>query len=126
MSTNLKSLPEGLSNTKCENCTPPVRLPIPYVPPPDLHEKREMEQIKIKLPNGTKFQMSTYGTGNNEEYLVHVIAVMHLIKQKGTAAESKEAFAALVEVRKEMSPLFNIPDNKTTSKKQEQKTSLTS
>jgi hypothetical protein len=59
----------------------PVRLPIPYVPPPDLHKKQETEQIKIELPNGTKFQMPNYGTGNNEEYLVHVIAVMHLIEQ---------------------------------------------
>jgi hypothetical protein len=43
--------------------------------------------------------MFTYRTRNKKEYLVHVIAVMRLIKQKGTAAEVKEAFAALVEVR---------------------------
>ncbi len=55
---------------------PPVRPPIPYVPPTDLHEKQETEQIKVELPDGTKFQMPTYGSGNNEEYLVHVIAVL--------------------------------------------------
>jgi hypothetical protein len=43
--------------------------------------------------------MPTYGSGNNEEYLVHVIAVLRLIEQKRTAAEVKEAFAALVKVR---------------------------
>ncbi len=37
--------------------------------------------------------MPTYGTGNNEEYLVHVITILHLVKQKGTAAKVKEAFA---------------------------------
>ncbi len=66
MSMNLKSPPEGLKNTKCEKGTPPVRLPIPYVPPTDLHEKREMEQIKVALPDRTKFQMPTYGSGNNK------------------------------------------------------------
>jgi hypothetical protein len=41
MSSNLKSLPEGLKNTECVKGMPPVRLPIPYVPPTDLLEKRE-------------------------------------------------------------------------------------
>jgi hypothetical protein len=37
MSSNLKSPPEGLKNVECEKSTPPVRPPIPYVPPTDLH-----------------------------------------------------------------------------------------
>jgi hypothetical protein len=98
MSSNLKSLPEGLKNAKCEMGMPLVRPPIPYVPLTDLLEKREMEQIKVKLPDGTKFQMPTYGSGNNKEYLVHVIAVLRLVKQKGTAAKVKESFAALVQL----------------------------
>jgi hypothetical protein len=116
MSTNPKSLPEDLQNAKCEKGTPPVRPPILYVPPSDLHEKRETEQIKVKLPNGTKFQMPMYGNGNNEEYLVHVITILHLVKQKGTAAEVKEAFTAFIAVRKEMSLLLDIPEDKTANK----------
>ncbi len=54
----------------------PIRPPIPDVPPTDLHKKRETEQIKVELPNGTKFQMPTYGSGNNKKYLVHVIAIL--------------------------------------------------
>ncbi len=81
---------------ECEKGTPPVRPPISYVPPTNLHEKRETKQIKVELPDGTKFQMPTYGSGNNKEYLVHVITVLQLIEHKGTAAEVKEAFAALV------------------------------
>jgi hypothetical protein len=77
-----------------------------------------MKQIKVKLPNGTKFQMSSYGSGNNKEYLVHVNAVLRLVEQKGTAAKVKEAFAALVKVRKEMSPFFNFPENITVAKKE--------
>jgi hypothetical protein len=54
MSTNFKFLPEGLQNTECKKGTPPVRLPIPYVPPSDLHKKWETEKIKVKLPNVDK------------------------------------------------------------------------
>jgi hypothetical protein len=124
MSSNLKSPPEGLKNTECEKGTPPVRLPIPYVPPTDLLKKRKMEQIKVKLPDGTKFQMPTYGSGNNKEYLVHVIAVLGLVEQKGTAAEVKEAFLALVAKRKEMSPFFSFPEDETVAKKEARKKKL--
>jgi hypothetical protein len=125
MSSNLKSPPEGLKNAKCKKSTPPVRPPIPYVPLTDLHEKQETKQIKVKLPDGTKFQMPTYGSGNKEEYLVHVITVLQLVKQKGTAAKVKEAFAALVKVRKEMSPFFNFPEDKSATKKEARKKKLT-
>ncbi len=124
MSSSFKSLPEGLKNAKCKKGMPPIRPPIPYVPPTDLHEKQETEQIKVELPDGTKFQMPTYGSGNNKEYLVHVIAVLRLIEQKGTAAEVKEAFAALVKVRKEMSPFFNFPEDETPAEKEARKKKL--
>jgi hypothetical protein len=102
----------------------PVRPPIPYVPPTNLHKKQETEQIKRELLDGTKFQMPTYGSGNNEEYLVHVIIILCLIEQKGTATEVKEAFAALVAVRKEMSPFFNFPEDKTSAEKDSRKKKL--
>ncbi len=68
--------------------------------------------------------MLTYGTGNNEEYLIHVIAVLQLVEQKGTAAKVKEAFAALVKVRKEMSPFFNFPEDETAVDKDARKKKL--
>jgi hypothetical protein len=121
---NLKSLPEGLKNAKCKKGMPPVRPPIRYAPLTHLHKKWETEQIKVELPDGTKFQMPTYGTGNNKEYLVHVLAILYLVKQKGTAAKVKEAFTAFVAVRKEMSPLPEFPDDKTTTKKEARKKKL--
>ncbi len=124
MSSTLKSPPEDLKNAKCEKGTPPVRPPIPYVPPTDLLEKWEMEQIKVELPDGTKFQMPTFGSGNKEEYLVHVIAILHLVEQKGTAAEVQEAYAALITIRKEMSPFFNFPEDKTATAKEARKKKL--
>ncbi len=123
-SSILKSLPEGLKNAECKQGTTPVRLPIPYVPPTDLLEKWETKQIKVELPDGTKFQMPTYGSGNNEEYLVHIIAVLRLVKQRGTAAKVKEAFAALVALSKEMSPFFNFPEDKTVAAKEARKKKL--
>jgi hypothetical protein len=72
-----------------------------------------MEQIKVKHPVGTRFQMPTYGSSNNVEYWINVIAVLHLVEQKGTAAEVKEAFTVLVAVRKKMSHFFNFPEDET-------------
>ncbi len=80
MSSSLKFPPEGLKIAECKKGMPPVRPPIPYAPPTDLHKKQDTEQIKVELPDGTKFQMPTYGSGNNEEYIVHVIAILQLIK----------------------------------------------
>ncbi len=124
MSTNLKSLPEGHKNVKNEKGTLPVRPPIPYVPPTDLLEKWETEQIKAELLDRTKFQMPTFDSGNNKEYLVHLIAILHLVEQKGTAAEVKEAFTALVAVGKEMSPSFSFPEDKTVAVKEAGKKKL--
>jgi hypothetical protein len=118
MSTNLKFLPEGLKNVKIKKSMLPVRPPIPYVPPTDLHKKQETKQFKVKIPDGTKFQMHTYGSNNNKEYLVHVITVLCLVKQKGTAAKVKEAFAALGAVRKKMSPFFEFPEDKAVAQKE--------
>jgi hypothetical protein len=123
MSSSLKSPPKGLKNTECKKGTPPVRLPIPYVPSTNLHEKRETEQIKVKFPDGTKFQMPTYGTGNNEEYLVHVITVLRLVEQKGSATKVKEAFTTLVAVQREMSH-FNFPEDETPAAKEARKKKL--
>jgi hypothetical protein len=124
MSLNLKSPLEGLKNTKCKKGTLPVRPPIPYVSPTDLLKKRKTEQIKVEFPDGTKFQMPTYGSGNNKEYLVHIITVLQLVEQKGTAAKVKEAFKALVAARKEMSPFFNFPEDKTVAAKEARKKKL--
>ncbi len=90
MSRNLKSLPEGLQNTEWEKSTLPVRPPILYVPPTNFHKKQETEQIKVELPNRTKFQMPTYGTGHNKEYLVHIIAILHLVEKREQLSRSRK------------------------------------
>jgi hypothetical protein len=54
--------------------------------------------------------MAAFGAGSNKEYLVRVIAVLSVIKQKGTEQDVRKAFQVLVEVRREMKPLFELPD----------------
>jgi hypothetical protein len=94
MSMTHKSLPEGLKDSECEKGTLKNRSPISYVPPINLHEMRATEHIKVKLPNGTNFQMSAFGQGNNEEYLIPVIAVKCLLEQKGDCSRHLEGLSS--------------------------------
>jgi hypothetical protein len=76
------------------------------------------------MPDGTNFQMAAFGFGNNEEYLSHVIAVLRIIKQKGMEMDVRKAFQALVEIRREMKPLFEFPADKTEAEKKVWKQAL--
>jgi len=83
MSASLKG-PEGLKDSECEKGAVTHRPPIPYVPPTDLLAAKEnSESLKVKLPDGTVLTMSIYSSGNPEEYLAHIIAVLRLIMKKG-------------------------------------------
>ncbi len=65
MSSNLKSLLEGLKPLECEKGKTVAQLPIPYVPPMDLIKKQETKQIKVKMPDETNFQMAAFVYGTN-------------------------------------------------------------
>jgi hypothetical protein len=45
--------------------------------------KEECQIFKIKLPDATHLSMPIYSHGNNKEYLVHIVAVLRVIDQKG-------------------------------------------
>jgi hypothetical protein len=80
--------------------------------------KQEGEQIKVKMPDGTNFSMATFTCGRNKDYLVHVIAVLRIIKKKGLAQEIKAAWLALSATRKEMAPFLQVlPDKSEEAKK---------
>ncbi len=83
MSTSLKS-PNGLKDAECEKGQLSHRPPIPYIPVVDVITPKEEPQLyKVKLPNASHLSIPIYSRGNNEEYLVHVIAVLRIIEQKG-------------------------------------------
>jgi hypothetical protein len=83
MSTTLKS-PNGLKNAECEKGQLNNRPPIPYVPETDIIMPKENPQVhKVKLPDNSHLNMQIYSCGNNKEYLMHIIAVLCVIKQRG-------------------------------------------
>jgi hypothetical protein len=76
MSTSLNS-PDRLKDAECEKGQLSHRPPIPYVPVVDIVTPREEPQVfKIKLPDTSHLSMPIYSHGNNEEYLVHIVAVL--------------------------------------------------
>jgi hypothetical protein len=78
----------------------------------DLIKKQETKQIKVKILNGTNFGMAAFAYGTNKDYLIHVIAVLRIIKKKGLAFDIKVAWDAILEVRREMKPYFQFPEDK--------------
>jgi hypothetical protein len=83
MSTTLKS-PDGLKNTEFKKGQLSNRLPIPYIP--EMHiimPKEEPQVFKVKLLEDSHINMHIYSRGNTKEYLMHIVAVLHIIKQKG-------------------------------------------
>ncbi len=52
------------------------------------------------MPDGTNFGMAAFMYGTNEDYLVHVIAILQIIEKKGLASEIKEAWDAILKVRR--------------------------
>ncbi len=83
MSTSLKS-PDGLKDAECKMGQLSHRPPILYVPVVDIVTPKEDAQVfKIKPFNASHLNMPIYSRGNNEEYLVHIVAVLQVIEQKG-------------------------------------------
>jgi hypothetical protein len=76
------------------------------------------------MPDGTNFQMAAFAYGNNEDYIVHIIAVLCIIEQKWMASDIKNSWGALVEVRSEMKPFFEFPENETEAEKEVRKQML--
>jgi hypothetical protein len=97
---------KSLKDLECKKGMLTVWFPIPYVPPINLHEKKDTKQIKIKLPDGTNFHMSVFfAQGNKKEYLVHIIAVKHLREQKEIVEDVKKAYEMVLAIKKQLEPL---------------------
>jgi len=119
---NIKGTQEVLKDNECERGNVVNRPPIPYVPPIDPHEKPDTKQIKVKLPDGTHFQMSAFRAGNNGEYIEHVISVLRLLDQKGSKSDILKAFKVVKEITYKLEPLATpLPSDAAESVKEEQK-----
>ncbi len=83
MSTTLKS-PDGLKDAECKKGQLSNWPPIPYVPVTDIVMPKEDPQVcKAKLPDDSHINMHINSRGNNEEYFIHIDAVLCIIKQRG-------------------------------------------
>ncbi len=58
--------------------------------------KQEPQVFKIKLPDVSHLSMPIYSRGNNEEYLVHIVAVFRVIEQKGLPKKCQVLAKAVV------------------------------
>ncbi len=96
MSTSLKSL-DGLKDAECKKGQLSHQPPIPYVPVvDDIMPKEEPQIFKIKLPDASHLSMPIYSHGNNKEYLVHIVAVLRVIEQKGLPKKCRVLAKAVV------------------------------
>jgi hypothetical protein len=97
MSTNLKSS-DVLKDAECEKGQLSQRPPILYVPVVDVVTPKEEPQVlKVKLPNGSHMiSVPIFSCGNNKEYLVHIVAVLRIIEQKGLPKKCRVLAKAVV------------------------------
>ncbi len=96
MSTSLKS-PEGLKDAECKNGQLSHRPPIPYVPVVDiLTSKKEPQLYKVKLPDASHLSIPIFSWGNTEECIVHIVAVLCIIEQKGLPKKCRVLAKAVV------------------------------
>jgi hypothetical protein len=96
MSTSLES-PNRLKDAECKKRQLSHQPPIPYVPVIDvLTPKEEPQFYKVKLPNASHLSIPIYAWGNNKKYLVHIVAVLCIIKQKGLPKKCRALTKAVV------------------------------
>ncbi len=96
MSTSLKS-PYWLKDAKCKKGQLSNRPPILHVPVVNIVTPKEEPQVfKVKLPDASHLSMSIYSHGNNKKYLVHIVAVLQIIDQKGLPKKCRILAKAVV------------------------------
>ncbi len=97
---------EGLKDPECEWGAITNRPPIPYVAPVDPYNKQKKTKIKVKLPDGTNYQMAPFCAGSNKkEYLNHIIAMIQLIQQKELKSSMEKAFVVASDIKDKIGPL---------------------
>jgi hypothetical protein len=96
MSTNLKC-PNMLKDAECERGQLSQWPPIPYVPVVDIVTPREEPTVlKVKLPDDSHNSVPIFSHENNEEYIAHIVAVLHIMEQKGLPKKCRVYAKAVV------------------------------
>jgi hypothetical protein len=115
MSITLKA-PDGLKNSKCKKGQLSNQPPIPYVAETNiLTSKEEPEVLKVRLPDDSHLNMPIYSPhGNTKEYLTHIIAVLHIIKEKGLDVKWRKVGKAVVRQSETLKNLLEAAGSKDT------------
>jgi hypothetical protein len=115
MSTSLKS-PDGLEDAECKKGQLSHRPPIPCIPVVDIVTLKEdpRQVFEIKLPNASHLSMPIYFRGNNEEYLVHIVAVLQVIEQKGLPKKCRVLAKAVVRPSEALKNLQEVTESQDT------------
>jgi hypothetical protein len=109
MSTTFKAL-DWLKNFKCEKGQLSNWPPIPYVTEMNIFRSKEEPQVlKVRLPNNSYLNMPIYSHGNTKEYLMHIVAVLCIIKQKELDMKCRKLGKAVVRQSGQLSNRPPIP-----------------
>jgi hypothetical protein len=76
--------------------------------------KEEPQVLKVGLPNDSHLNMPIYSHGNTKEYLSHIVAVLHIIKQKGLDAKCRKLGKAVVRQSKMLKNLLEASGSRET------------
>jgi hypothetical protein len=113
-STTLRAS-NGLKNSEQEKGQLSNRPPILYVDEMDIVTSKEEPQfLKIKLQDDTHLNIPIFSHGNTKEYLANIIAVLHIIKQKGLDAKCRKLGKAVVRQFKTLKSLLEATGSKDT------------
>ncbi len=77
--------------------------------------KEETQLFKVKLPDGSHLSMPIYSCGNNKEYLVHIVAVLHIVDQKGLPKKCRMLAKAAVLWSEALKSLQEASDSRETA-----------
>jgi hypothetical protein len=114
MSTTLNA-PNGLKNFECKKGQLSNQPPIPYVAETNIVTSKEEPQVlKVGLPDDSHLNMPIYSRENTNEYLAHIVTVLHIIKQKGLDVKCRKLRKAVVRQSKMLKNLIKAAGSKYT------------
>jgi hypothetical protein len=76
--------------------------------------KEGLQVLKVKLPDGSVLNMSIYSRRNTKKYFAHILAVLHIIKQKGLGVQCRKLGKAVVKLTKMFKILLKAAGSKDT------------
>jgi hypothetical protein len=78
--------------------------------------KEEHQVLKVKLPDNTHLNIPIFSRGNIKEYLMHIVAVFRIIKQKGLDLMCRKLGKALVKQSETLKNLLKTSGSKRLSR----------